>query len=378
MSYHPEIALVYLIKPTKLWEFNFSLTNDKAYHLTQTLEEYEDGSLFECQHISQYSSTPAHWRINVQGMKLLIPHFTNWEEMREKAFSSDRETWQCANCLSTTIHARCLCHDAPFCLEHFSAHVYPKRDNSTYAYRFEFLDKDGNPVKCHTCSSLNLYNYCLCHTMPLCSTCYRAHMDEEQRKHQRASSSQQQERVNIRFGVHDDTIDAFKTAFEFGRAMNDIQHSGYQERWTGTFVPNVEDILREQHSPDYVRQREAQRRFEREKQEQERKKREEAKQKQQEEFEAWMRQFRSQFHYSFFDESQSHTSYSTSSSSTTVNTVSEAYRVLGVSQSASSDEVKKAYRKVAREAHPDSGGSHEKMVKVNSAYEIVSRHKGIK
>lgn len=43
--------------------------------------------------------------------------------------------------------------------------------------------------------------------------------------------------------------------------------------------------------------------------------------------------------------------------------------VLDTKQNATKDEISKAYRAAARKAHPDNGGSHEKMTEVNIAYE---------
>ncbi len=51
------------------------------------------------------------------------------------------------------------------------------------------------------------------------------------------------------------------------------------------------------------------------------------------------------------------------------------YDVLGVSKSASADEIKKAYRKLALEWHPDrnkAANAHEKFKEINEAYEVLS------
>lgn len=48
------------------------------------------------------------------------------------------------------------------------------------------------------------------------------------------------------------------------------------------------------------------------------------------------------------------------------------YAVLGVSPDADPEVIRKAFLAEARRAHPDRGGSHERMVLVNEAWEILS------
>ncbi|MDF1541915.1 MAG: molecular chaperone DnaJ [Anaerosomatales bacterium] len=48
------------------------------------------------------------------------------------------------------------------------------------------------------------------------------------------------------------------------------------------------------------------------------------------------------------------------------------YDILGVKKDASADEIKKAFRRLARKHHPDAGGSEEKFKELNEAYEVLS------
>ena len=48
------------------------------------------------------------------------------------------------------------------------------------------------------------------------------------------------------------------------------------------------------------------------------------------------------------------------------------YRVLGVSEDASREDLERAYRGEARKRHPDGGGSEEEMKSLNEAHDILS------
>ncbi len=48
------------------------------------------------------------------------------------------------------------------------------------------------------------------------------------------------------------------------------------------------------------------------------------------------------------------------------------YDTLGVAKGASADEIKKAYRKLAREHHPDQGGDESRFKEIQGAYDVLS------
>lgn len=51
------------------------------------------------------------------------------------------------------------------------------------------------------------------------------------------------------------------------------------------------------------------------------------------------------------------------------------YKTLGVEKNASADEIKKAFRKLAHQHHPDKGGNEAKFKEANEAYQILSDDK---
>lgn len=51
------------------------------------------------------------------------------------------------------------------------------------------------------------------------------------------------------------------------------------------------------------------------------------------------------------------------------------YQVLGVDKKASADEIRRAFRRLAQEHHPDKGGDAEKFKEINEAYQILSDDK---
>ena len=62
--------------------------------------------------------------------------------------------------------------------------------------------------------------------------------------------------------------------------------------------------------------------------------------------------------------------------------MNDPYSVLGVSRNASDDEIKKAYRDLARKYHPDNYNNNpladlaqEKMKEINEAYDAINRER---
>lgn len=52
--------------------------------------------------------------------------------------------------------------------------------------------------------------------------------------------------------------------------------------------------------------------------------------------------------------------------------MADYYKILGINNGASEEEVKKAFRKLAHKYHPDKGGDEKKFKEVNEAYQVLS------
>src|SRR5574343_1319216 len=48
------------------------------------------------------------------------------------------------------------------------------------------------------------------------------------------------------------------------------------------------------------------------------------------------------------------------------------YEILGVAKTATQDEIKKAFHKLAHKHHPDKGGDEKKFKEINEAYQVLS------
>lgn len=53
-------------------------------------------------------------------------------------------------------------------------------------------------------------------------------------------------------------------------------------------------------------------------------------------------------------------------------TTRDFYRILGLPRNASVQDIKKRYRELSKEHHPDSGGSMEKFIDIRDAHEVLS------
>ena len=51
--------------------------------------------------------------------------------------------------------------------------------------------------------------------------------------------------------------------------------------------------------------------------------------------------------------------------------MTDYYATLGVARNSSADEIKKAYRKLASQHHPDKGGDTKKFQEIQAAYETL-------
>ena len=53
----------------------------------------------------------------------------------------------------------------------------------------------------------------------------------------------------------------------------------------------------------------------------------------------------------------------------------DPYKILGIKSNANLNEIKSAYRKLAKENHPDNGGNKEIFQQINEAYNMLLNRK---
>jgi DnaJ-domain-containing protein 1 len=59
--------------------------------------------------------------------------------------------------------------------------------------------------------------------------------------------------------------------------------------------------------------------------------------------------------------------------SSTTDRLRDAYRILGIEPTRDSEVIRKAYRKMAKQNHPDVGGTQEKFIAVKDAYDLLMK-----
>ncbi|SPO26239.1 related to DnaJ homolog subfamily C member 3 [Ustilago trichophora] len=92
---------------------------------------------------------------------------------------------------------------------------------------------------------------------------------------------------------------------------------------------------------------------------------------QQEKYEDAVRDLTKAFEASGRTDAKIHQKLQTAQKRLKLNQTKDYYKVLGVKRSDSLATIKKAYRKMARENHPDKGGSQEKMAQINEAWGVL-------
>lgn len=89
------------------------------------------------------------------------------------------------------------------------------------------------------------------------------------------------------------------------------------------------------------------------------------------EYEEAVRDFRAAFEATGKQDAKIHAKLQKAEKKLKISKSKDYYKVLGVGKNADDKELKKAYRKKAREHHPDKGGSPEKMAEINEAFDVL-------